>query len=428
MKTFLMILVSCVGLLTTCSGQPSLSGNWISAAIEKNANGSFSIRKFLIKKESWEIAYSVYADSSDHQPVFLFRAVGNYSIEERSKSVVNAYNAVFRFSKKYITLNTKDTSLIRKFGLGSCGLVYNTEKDITETGCAYLASKAACAQEYDLVSVQNEQLLLGARPASGGMCDVQKRPGMLGLPLKKYGVPMAEHHTSQLPFTHIVDLTHTLNSAFPFIPTEVTYAFEMRPIATIEKMGVAANEWKIHEHIGTQFDAPNHFIKGGLSADQVNVHTLFVPVCIIDISEKASRDRDAVLSIADIQSWEERQDRIPVNSAVFIYTGWEEKIHTPEFIGLDSAHVKHFPGISWEAAEFLVTQRNIAGVGVDVISFDPGYDNTYQAHKMVLGKGKWALECLANLKAIPVKGAYVFVGAPKVEGATGGIARVIAVW
>jgi kynurenine formamidase len=41
--------------------------------------------------------------------------------------------------------------------------------------------------------------------------------------------------------------------------------FRLRPIATFEANGVAANSWEIYEHLGTQIDAPNHFAKDGRS-------------------------------------------------------------------------------------------------------------------------------------------------------------------
>jgi kynurenine formamidase len=227
---------------------------------------------------------------------------------------------------------------------------------------------------------------------------------------------------------HIADLTHTLDSLFPYIPTAVTYPFKLHPIATIEGFGVAANEWRIHEHIGTQFDAPNHFIKNGMSSDEVVVETLFVPAVVIDISKKAVQDPNITLTVEDITEWEKEYGKIPANSCVFMYSGWEGKLHSPDFIGLDKQEQKHFPGISKEAALFLVEKREISGVGVDVISIDPGVDHTYQTHRVILSKKKWALECVKNLKTIPPAGAYVFVGAPKVKGATGGLSRVIAIW
>lgn len=424
----LILLISSYHFGSFSYAQGTMTGNWVSTAPEKTATGNFGIRKFTFNKKTWEVQYTIYLDSGLNYPVFMFRANGDYNLEGLSKIVPKTYNAIFRFSKKYITLKTIDTGLIKKFGLSSCNLAYNEEKDITVTGCAYLTSKGVCAQEYDLVSIQHGQVFLGARPASGGMCEESKRPTSLSLPLKKYREVSGHHPVANSPFKNIVDLTHTLNNKFPYIPTPVTYPFELKPIASIDGFGVAANEWRIHEHIGTQFDAQNHFIKGGWASEQVDVKNLFVPVIVIDISLKAAKDRDAVMTVADIVEWEKQYGKIPDNAAVFMYSGWEKKINNAEFLGLDSSHIKHFPGISKEAAEFLVNQRSIAGVGVDVISFDPGYDETYQTHRVILGKGKWAVECLANLKSIPAKGAFVFIGAPKVEGATGGLARIIAVW
>ena len=118
-------------------------------------------------------------------PVYTFRAVGKYSIGRQSATVENAKEAVFGFDKKFITLKTNDTSLIRRLGLDKCNLIYLQETDITEMGCAYLASKAICGREYDLISKSGDILYLGARPTTGGMCEASKRPKALGLPLKR---------------------------------------------------------------------------------------------------------------------------------------------------------------------------------------------------------------------------------------------------
>ncbi len=227
---------------------------------------------------------------------------------------------------------------------------------------------------------------------------------------------------------NIVDLTHTLNNSFPFIPHKVTFAFELKPMVNVKEHGVAANQWVIHEHLGTQIDAPNHFIDGGNSLEKIEAKDLIVPCVIIDISEKSNLNPDAQLTTDDITKWESKYGKIPDNSCVFMYSGYEKHIKTKKYIGIDSTDVKHFPGISKEAALFLMKKRNVAGVGVDVISLDPGFDNTYASHKIILGEGKWILECVANLNKLPPIGATVFVGAPKIEGATGGFTRIFAVW
>lgn len=226
----------------------------------------------------------------------------------------------------------------------------------------------------------------------------------------------------------VIDLTHTLDASFPYIPVPgVTFPFELEPIATIEEHSVAANAWRIHEHLGTQIDAPNHFAAGGSGLHDLTARELLVPAVVIDFRARGRKDRDAELTVEDIRAWESRFGRIPEGACVIVYTGWDTKLTDPgAFIGLDEEGVKHFPGIGAEAARFLIGERSIWGVGIDAISFDPGPDEAYRTHQVILGANKWALEALANVRYLPPHGAVLFIGAPKVRDATGGPARVIA--
>jgi kynurenine formamidase len=125
----------------------------------------------------------------------------------------------------------------------------------------------------------------------------------------------------------IVDLTHTLTSEFPFIPVrKLTYPFELIPMATLKENGVEANSWKIHEHLGTHIDAPNHFIEGQKSVDQIELKDLIVPVVVVDIEQKALQNSDATLSVADINDFETKYGRIPANACVMMYSGWEKRL------------------------------------------------------------------------------------------------------
>lgn len=230
-------------------------------------------------------------------------------------------------------------------------------------------------------------------------------------------------------FEHLEDLTYTLTPEFPYIPVHnLTFPFSMSPIATIAKNGVAANTWHIHEHLGTHIDAPNHFNPKGISVDEIPLEDLIVPVEVIDIRHRAEKDCDAELTTDDIHQFESMHGPIPAHSCVMMLSGWEKWVKTTKYLGLDSAGVKHFPGFSRAAVDFLVTQRQVAGIGVDVISFDPGIDSAYKGHRLLFSKGKWAIENIANLSKIPATGATLFVGAPKIGQATGGIARIFAAW
>ncbi len=53
-------------------------------------------------------------------------------------------------------------------------------------------------------------------------------------------------------------------------------------------------------------------------------------------------------------------------------------------------------------------------------------DGDFVTHRAILAANKWALECLANVRYLPPRGAVLFIGAPKVRNATGGPVRVVA--
>jgi kynurenine formamidase len=231
-------------------------------------------------------------------------------------------------------------------------------------------------------------------------------------------------------FAHVVDLTHALDEDTPYIPVpNITFPFRKTPIATVAKNGVAAYRWEIHEHLGTQIDAPNHFFEGGLALDRLPVDSLVVPLVVIDVSARAATNADTSLTVADIEAWERQHGRIEERAAVMMASGWDSRIKDAKaFVNADASGAMHFPGFSPEAASFLGGSRDVSGIGVDTLSLDPGLDVTYAAHKAWLATGKWGVELVANLREVPPVGATVFVGASKVKGATGGLVRLIAVW
>ena len=89
--------------------------------------------------------------------------------------------------------------------------------------------------------------------------------------------------------------------------------------------------------------------------------------------------------------------------------------------------IRKFLRFSEEAARFLVQERDIAGVGVDTLSLDTGAAPKFVAHLAILGAGKYGVELLASLGAVPPAGATLIVGGPKHRGASGGPVRVLAV-
>ena len=230
-----------------------------------------------------------------------------------------------------------------------------------------------------------------------------------------------------LKASRVLDLTHTLTAEFPSWPGYPS--IEILNTHHFANDGFLANAWHIHEHSGTHVDAPLHFSAEGWSAAEIPQGNLIAPAVVIEIGSRARRDPDAQVRVEDIKAWEKKHGRVPRGAAVLMSSGWEERA-TDEaaYRNMDSKGVMHFPGFSPEAAKFLVKERTIGGLGVDTLSLDYGPSTDFGTHFAVLPANRWGIENLANLGKLPPKGATLFVGLPRVKGASGGPARVLAVW
>jgi kynurenine formamidase len=191
---------------------------------------------------------------------------------------------------------------------------------------------------------------------------------------------------------------------------------------TVEENGYYSQKWTFGEHTGTHLDAPGHFVADGARVDELPVDALVGPAVVIDISERAAENPDAWVTVEDIEAWESENGEIPEGAFVFMYSGWESRVDD------DAAYINdmHFPGFSPEAAEFLVTQRNLRGVGVDTLSLDYGQSQAFEAHFHFLSAGLVGVENLANLMEIKGKQATVILGIPTYQEGSGGPLRVIA--
>ncbi len=228
----------------------------------------------------------------------------------------------------------------------------------------------------------------------------------------------------------MADLTHTLSPSFPFIPVQnKTFPFRLAPIATNEANGVYANRWELTEHVGTHLDAPCHFVDGALAVADISLESLVVQAAVASIADRAARDADAVFGLDDLKRWESEHGAVPRGAALLLHTGWASRVgESGRFVNMGADGTMHFPGFSLDVVSFLVEQRDVVGLGIDTLSIDPGHDLRYPVHKRLFGAGRWALECLANLEAVPAQGATLVVAPVKVRDASGAPARVLAFW
>jgi kynurenine formamidase len=225
-------------------------------------------------------------------------------------------------------------------------------------------------------------------------------------------------------FQRAVDLTHVVTEDFPtFFGTP---NLDIETLFTFDPNGFNMYRWHLVEHTGTHMDAPFHFSPDGLSADQLPLSMLIVPLAVVDIRDKAEVNPDAQLTLDDLIGWERRHGRIPKDACVAMNSGWADKVNTPEFRNADANGVLHFPGFHVEAVEFLLEERQVNGIAVDTLSLDFGPSADFATHYRWLPANRWGKEAVANLDAVPPRGATLIVGGPKIAGATGGISRLIA--
>jgi kynurenine formamidase len=221
-----------------------------------------------------------------------------------------------------------------------------------------------------------------------------------------------------------VDMTHTLSPEFPTYGGAPGIKFNKQ--FDFKANGYNLNELVIGEHSGTHIDAPLHFSENGASVDALPISDLFVPLCVIDVREKAAANADYQLTPDDIKAFTDAHGAIPDKACVAMLSGWGEKAATPQFRNADDKGGQHYPGFHIEATQMLLEGTTAACIAVDTLSLDHGASADFATHYAWLPAGRYGIECIANLDKVPVTGATLVVGAPKFAGGTGGPARVFA--
>ncbi len=237
------------------------------------------------------------------------------------------------------------------------------------------------------------------------------------------GGASAVARAAPVSFTEVVDMSHPLSAKFPTYMGDA--GIEMERLAEIGSDGYNMKRWHVVEHSGTHLDAPIHFSEAGQTMSEVPVDHLVAPLAVIDIQERAERDPDAVVRPEDIKAWEKQHGPIPDGAAVAMHSGWASRVRGEGFRNADEEGVMHFPGFHPDAAKYLM-ETGAVGLAVDTLSLDPGPSEDFETHYAWLPSNRWGLECVRNLDRVPPRGATLVVGAPKVEGATGGPTRVLA--
>ncbi len=231
---------------------------------------------------------------------------------------------------------------------------------------------------------------------------------------------------------HMIDLTHSFNEKTIYWPTD-TQGFKLEQLAhgkTDAGFFYAANALCTAEHGGTHLDAPLHFVEGKRSTEQIPLKQLIARAVVIDVSRQAGLDRDYRLSREDVLKFEKRHGKIAPGTIAILRTGWSKRWpDRKKYLGDDTpgdASKLSFPSFGAEAATLLVEQRKIAMLGIDTASIDYGRSKDFIVHRIAAAENVVGLENLMNLDKLPPTGATIIALPMKIEGGSGGPARVIA--
>ena len=220
------------------------------------------------------------------------------------------------------------------------------------------------------------------------------------------------------------DMTHELHENFPTFFGAQQFFMDQKFNYAEHKFNLF--ELRVNEHTGTHMDATLHFSADGMSVAEIPVDKLIVPLAVIDIRDKAAASPDAQVTPDDIKAWTAANGPLPKGCCVAMNSGWDAHVATEKYRNADAGKVMHFPGFHVEAAKMRVEDGNAVGIASDTLSLDFGPSPDFATHYGWLPTGRWGIECLANLGALPAKGAILIVGAPKHRGGTGGPCRVFA--
>ena len=189
-------------------------------------------------------------------------------------------------------------------------------------------------------------------------------------------------------------------------------------------------KYSAEEHGGTHLDAPKHFSAGGASIDQIPLTQLAGEGIVIDVRRQAAADRDYQVQVADLLEWESQHGPIPEHAMVLLYTGFGSSYPDPvRYVGTarrgpEGVAELRFPGLHPKAAEWLVTERTINGVGLDTASIDYGRSTHFESHRILCGGGKVIFENVANLDKLPARGSFVVALPMKIVGGSGAPLRI----
>lgn len=233
----------------------------------------------------------------------------------------------------------------------------------------------------------------------------------------------------------IIDLSHAYSNETVYWVTAKEFKLDTVFKGQTDKgFYYSANNFSTAEHGGTHIDAPIHFAEKGQTVDEIPLEKLIGSAIKIDVSSKTLNNPDYLIKIDDFLAWENKEKiKIPNGSIILLETGFSK--YYPDKVkymgtaerGEGAVEKLHFPGLSKEAANWLVEERNINAIGIDTPSIDYGQSKYFESHVILLSQNIPAFENLTNLDKLPSIGFKIIALPMKIKNGSGAPLRIVAI-
>ena len=210
----------------------------------------------------------------------------------------------------------------------------------------------------------------------------------------------------------ILDLTLTISDEIPAFPGSPKPNFIQWE--NLKDNGYNLELLFLSSHTGTHLDAPYHFIENGLKIHEISLARLVREAVLIKSRKKSNQS----ITKGDIQKFEKKHGKIPNDSTVIFWTGWQKMLHN------DSYFIKN-PGLSDAAAKYLVSLKTNL-VGIDSPSIDFNGSRRFPVHRIFSKNNILIVENLTNLEKIKSSRFHFVVLPLKLKGTTGSPVRALA--
>jgi len=209
-----------------------------------------------------------------------------------------------------------------------------------------------------------------------------------------------------------IDLTLTISESIPSFPGSPKPQFISW--SDIKNDGYNLELLFLSTHTGTHLDAPYHFVKNGLKINQIPLDRLIGNGILI----KLKKSKNNPITKSDITLFEKKKGKIPDNSSVFFFTGWQKNLKKDNYFTEN-------PGLDSSSAKYLALKKTNL-VGIDSPSIDLGKDESFNVHKILSKNNILIVENLTNLNKIQSKNFNFTILPLKLKDATGSPVRAVA--